>query len=170
MSAEPAPASTEDLAAWLLTISQQDFRDLVAKDVNKRLDPEAATALRHPRVLVRWAQTLKVLLRDAHVQMQEKKHDPATDRDWFTRVARYESSITERQTEARALIQRFESAAQHDEALSAKRARGEATGAAITRLIAAHRAEFNQYVDEERELAGLPPRIRPGGAAADGKG
>jgi hypothetical protein len=158
----PDRESTERLAAWLLTIADDVFRDVVAQDVAKRLDPETAAALRHPRVLVRWTRMLKVLLKDAHVQMAEKRNDPARGPEWRVKVARWEASIEASRTEAQTLLERHGSEAQREESLRAKRARGELYDAAVQRLISAHRDEFRQIMDEERKRAGIPLPVRPG--------
>jgi hypothetical protein len=160
MTTQPVP-TPDDLAAWLMTITEADFRNVVAKDVHKGLDWDAAQALRHPSVLVRWVRMLSVLLKDAHVQLAEKKHEPSIDREWFVKVARWEASIEASQAEARSLVRRFEAQAQHAENLVNKRARGEAREAAVCRLVNAHRQEFSQLLDEERAIAGLPAKVRP---------
>jgi hypothetical protein len=153
--------TAEQLAAWLLTIDEEEFRRIVARDVNKRLDPEGAAALRHPSVLIRWVQALKVLLRDIHVQMAEKARDPERA-EWRVKAARFEVSIQAAQAEARALVRRHQAEAQAAESLRDKRARGDARDAAITRLIAAHRDEFNRLIDEERERVGIQRPVRAG--------
>lgn len=150
--------SPEDRAQYLAGADEEEFLDAVEADLDEDV-PALRAALMHPLVCHRWFDTLKVRLVDIQNQLNARRpvgrindDEYREYRDWQRRAVRYQQAVLETRSVAKRAVQdasRIDSAARAEKAAGSK----SVSNRAIDRLIAAHSAEFQQYIDEERAAA-----------------
>lgn len=94
----PAPADVNRLRH----MPDAEFLAAVKADVQGRLDLPDRIALRHPKLLGRWARALEQLRVDLDQQLAWRAADRAAE-DWRRRVALYEFGVEQRTDECRRL-------------------------------------------------------------------
>lgn len=179
--APPAPLTgTPDVVdvQRLASIPDITFRGIVVDDATGKAAVADRLALRHPSNLKRWQRMIGELMQDVQQQRREKKTDKSLAAyDWWKRSVGYEAALQAaanecRQLRAEAHVQKLQQPSEPQPALmrlgeregpvDQKELRRIAGEAAIDRLIAAHGAEFSQYLAEECASVGaeLPNRVR----------
>jgi hypothetical protein len=152
---------SEDTVGWLLALGEDEFRDVVASDAKSKLDDEVAGALRHPDVLGRWNDTIRVLLANVTAQREIRAGDYSPEVvKWRRKLAWYHEKLVTRRAESRRLLTSHHRG-QHDVnvARAEKQLRRVAGENAITRLVQAHPEEFAALLAEEVTAAGDPDTI-----------
>lgn len=146
----------------IAAFSDDAFAQVVRDDVRKIAHPDDSAALRHPENLERWRRFLYLFQLDLEKQLAAKSGDKSDETaEWRRRAQIVRVSIAETRDECKALInqRRIENT---EKRKALKEQRHEAGERAIDRLIAAHREEFDRYLVEECELAGVdvPKSVR----------
>lgn len=166
----PNPAHASQIAIErLVSIPDSDFREIVVADTRSQGDPDQRAALRHRRLLPRWRKHLGELTTDIGQQLGERRNDTTPEgQHWRKRALSYHDSLTIRLTECRRLrseahvelmarqdSRRLDAQAAAAAGATPQELRGRAGEAAVDRLIAAHREEFERYLVEEYQALGL---------------
>lgn len=153
-----------------------DLRAVVVRDAEGEGDPSVRAALRHHRNQVRWKRHLGQLIADVETQLAERRGDTSlAAHDWTKRAQGYRSQLVVRLAEckrlraedhARATVnqehRRRDAEVAAAAGASVKELRAAAGEIAVQKLIAAHNAEFDDYLAAEYAALGisLPARIQ----------
>lgn len=134
----------------LLDMAEEPFLQLVMAEAKGQADPITALALRGPDLRVRWLKGVKSRITELHRQFAQHKDDP-TAAEWRKRANNVQASLLRRKYEAEAASHRPPA----ETAWQRERRRGEYGEVALQRLVEAHREEFDAYLAEEYQGAGL---------------
>lgn len=139
----------------LVAVGDEMFEKVVRDDVRKIAHPDDSAALRHPENLERWRRTLRHFQVELEKQLANKAGDRSQDAaEWRKRIQIVRLSTVDILDECRTLIdqQRRDNSAKNR---PRREQRGEVGEIAVKRLIEAHQEEFDQYLIEEFEKAGV---------------
>ena len=144
----------------LLDMAEEPFLQLVMGEAKGRADPITALALRHPDLRVCWLKGIKSRITELHRQFAQHKDDPEAA-EWRKRANNVQASLLRRKYEAEAAGHRRTTESQWqrqrrlEASLDERRRRGELGEAAVQRLVEAHHEEFDTYLAEEYQRAGV---------------
>lgn len=99
------PVPEEGDVAWVLAMSEEDFGELVRKDIHRTAPVHYSAALRHLAVVARWEHHLRMEARVVNAQLEARsgKKDLATV-EWRARVGVFQTALRTRKEEAKALL------------------------------------------------------------------